>query len=641
MRVMTTPRVGSTLLAPFLLLSTLASRTSAAYVQFQDCYDAISPEVAASSNTRLTPEGLRAALDKSDAVTKLHLNLTGSYPGVKTCDLIPSSNVSATIEIISLTASKSYTVHNLTTSCHEMNYPNHDVALIRHQMTFLLDPPSLIDSWDLNLHLSSYSQPFSCVTATITPALSPVAKSIAQYLPPATLLLTLLLALWHELLPLQIPSQTFNGPFISSPSPTHLTLISQCLTTIQFLFLSTALTIPYPSFLRPLAAPSSWSTLMIPRGPVHSATPYFGLKDALYEVNGTLTASPGLELMTQILGAPVTPRSWANTLTLVGLLLLATAAAAQLALRRPSSRARAARLRGTTDPGLRGTVWTVLRVFLTYFLTPVAAWSTYQLTAAAFLPLYHTVLTALVVALLVAALWWGVTQNSPRNMGYLLLDASKTPQTPDKLSRSQDRYAMAMFALMFVRGAAVGGLQMAGAGVVQVLVLAACEVVQLLVMGFTWRCVPVLRVGGALSAARLIVLGIFVGFLPGVVAEEYRLRRLDTGVVPEQRPDSSVVSERPRCPSSLLMSPISTAPLRKSVRDDEASFRGHRLSLSISSNESSGSSVGEERHSEEVGGEVEDLGSPGFVYEARVGKRFSRASVLNYSRPLDARPQGL
>ncbi|KAF5512582.1 hypothetical protein CGCA056_v011751 [Colletotrichum aenigma] len=483
MRVPTSPRVGSTL----LLLNTLASTTSAAYVQFQDCYDAISSEVAASSNTRLTPEGLRAALDNSDAVTKLHLNLTGSYPGVKTCDLVPSSNVLATVEITSLTASKSYTVHNLTTSCHETNYPNHDVALIRHQMTFLLHPPSLIDSWDLNLHLSSFSQPFTCVTATITPALSPIAKSIAQYLSPATLLLTLLLALWHELLPLQTPSPTFNGPFISSPSPTHLTLISQCLTTIQFLFLSTALTIPYPSCLRPLAAPSSWSTLMIPRGPVHSATPYFGLKDALYEVNGTLTASPGLELMTQILGAPVTPRSWANTLTLVGLLLLAAAAAAQLALRRPSNRARAARLRGTTDPGLRGTVWTVLRVFLTYFLTPVAAWSTYQLSAAAFLPLYHTVLTALVVALLVAALWWGVTQNSPRNMGYLLLDASKTPQTPSRLSRSQDRYAMAIFALMFVRGAAVGGLQMPGAGVVQVLVLAACEVVQLLVMGFTWR----------------------------------------------------------------------------------------------------------------------------------------------------------
>ncbi|KAF0324565.1 integral membrane protein [Colletotrichum asianum] len=351
MRVPTSPRVGSTL----LLLNTLASTTSAAYVQFRDCYDAISSEVAASSNTRLTPEGLRAALDNFDAVTKLHLNLTGSYPGVKTCDLLPSSNVSAIVEITSLMASKSYTAHNLTTSCHETNYPDHDVALVRHQMTFLLDPPSLIDSWDLNLHLSSFSQPFSCVTATITPALSPIAKSIAQYLPPATLLLTLLLALWHELFPLQIPSPTFNGPFISSPSPTHLTLISQCLTTIQFLFLSTALTIPYPSFLRPLAGLSSWSTLMIPRGPVHSATPYFGLKDALYEVNGTLTASPGLELMTQILGAPVTPRSWANTLTL-GLLLLAAAAAAQLALRRPSNRARAARLRGTTDPGLRGTV---------------------------------------------------------------------------------------------------------------------------------------------------------------------------------------------------------------------------------------------------------------------------------------------
>ncbi|KAF5491211.1 hypothetical protein CGCF413_v010642 [Colletotrichum fructicola] len=452
MQLATTPRIGWTLLA-------LASTASAAYVQFEDCYDAISFKSTAS---RLTPEGLRAALDNAGTVSQLHLNFTGSYAGVKTCDHVPSSNVSATIEITSLAASRNYTVHNLTTTCRETNYPNHDVALVRHQMTFLVDPPSLIDSYDLNLHLSSSSQLFSCVTATITPALSPIARSIAQYLPPATLLLTLLLALWHELLPLQIPSPSFNGPFISSPSPTHLTLISQCLTTIQFIFLSTSLTIPYPSFLRPLAAPSSWSTLMLPRGPVHSATPYFGLKDDIYEVNGTLTASPGFDLMTQILGAP-------------------------LALRRPSNRARAARLRGTTDPSLRGTVWTVLRVFLTYFLTPIAAWSTYQLTAAAFLPVYHTTLTAFVVALLVAALWWGVTQNSPRNMGYLLLDAPKTPQTPGRLSRSQDRYAMAEFALMFVRGAAVGGLQMAGAGAVQVLVLAACEVVQLLVMGFTWR----------------------------------------------------------------------------------------------------------------------------------------------------------
>ncbi|KAH0425609.1 hypothetical protein CcaCcLH18_10855 [Colletotrichum camelliae] len=125
MRLTTTPRTG--VLATFLL-STLASTASAAYVQFQDCYDG-------SSVLRLTPEGLRAALDNSDTVTRLHLNLTGSYSDVKTCDLVPHSNVSANIEITTLTAFKTYTVHNLTTACHETNYPNHDVALLRPQPT--------------------------------------------------------------------------------------------------------------------------------------------------------------------------------------------------------------------------------------------------------------------------------------------------------------------------------------------------------------------------------------------------------------------------------------------------------------------------------------------------------------------------
>ncbi|KAF9875047.1 integral membrane protein [Colletotrichum karsti] len=263
-----------------------------------------------------------------------------------------------------------------------------------------------------------------------------------------------------------------------SPSPTHLTLVSQILSYIQFIFFSASLALFYPGFLRAVASNSSWSTLMIPHGPILSSTPYYGIKDGIYEVNGTFGGTTGLELMTQVLGAPVTIHTWANIITLSLILLVGMVLLFQVSHRLPFTQSwisvNSARFRGTTDSGVRGTAWTVLRVFLSYFLTPITAWTTYQLTGATFFPIYHTVLTAFVIALLIAAFWWSVTQSSPRNMGYLILDSSKRLQTPGNMSKSEDRHAMATFALMFVRGAAIGGLQIAG--LVQLLILLACEI---------------------------------------------------------------------------------------------------------------------------------------------------------------------
>nr|XP_036578855.1 uncharacterized protein CTRU02_11109 [Colletotrichum truncatum]KAF6786238.1 integral membrane protein [Colletotrichum truncatum] len=697
-----------TLLRTAILLAAFPRQSFAAYVEVKDCYDTIPQASSTSSFPRLKIETLRASLDINSNVAQLELDLTGYYANISSCNGQDQvlRNISSTLDISSVTRFQSYKGETSKSSCREYNYQNYHHALFHQQSTYKVTRPFFLDTFDLSLHLTDASNvSFACAHAHITPSLNDAISTAALWAPISTFLLILLLALWHEAFPLPSRHQQV-GPFIADPSPSHLTTISQSLSYIQFIFFSASLSIQYPGFLRAVASKSSWSTLMIPRGPILSATPYYGVRDGIYEVNGTFGGTAGLELMTQVLGAPITMSTWVNIISLCFILLLSKVILFQLSHRLPYARTRwftgdaARRMRGTTDAGVRGTAWTVLRLFLSYFLTPVTAWATYQLTGATFLPIYHTVLTAFVITLLIAAFWWGVTQNSPRNMGYLLLDSSKRLQTPGRLSKSQDRYAMATFALMFVRGAAVGGLQIAG--FVQLLVLVACEIVQLLVMGFTWQAFPLIRVGGLLAGAQLVVLGLCVGFLPGVAEHEaksrlglvilgvhiavllgafvlpslvrlgallahsicsirersneaqeeglgeYRLRHLNApapqNTIP--RPISVQTFENPRSPSSLLMSPISTAPLRRDPPQEDvrslAGVRRHRVSLLSSSSEGSAEDpnepgrILEDFDDNERAGELE---SPGREYEARVGRRFSSASMLNYSRPLHGQPQ--
>lgn len=510
---------------------------SAAYVQVTDCYDEVGDNKSPLPRPRL--EGLRAALflsEESDA--RLALNLSVSSPDATSCPSV--SNHSAVVDIKSLARpATSNAPHTLNVSCREYSDPRYARAVVRHALDLEDIPePRFLDDLDLTIRLSDASdRTYACARGQITPSLSPWVSSVALSLPIISFLLVLLVALWHEVSPLP-PSPSRNlqqGPFILDPSPSHLTRIAQSLSYIQFIFFSASLSVLYPGFLRAVASKCSWSTLMIPRGPILSSSPYYGTADGIYEVNGTLGGTAGLELMTQVLGAPVTTRTWANIASLCLILLLAMAALFQLGHRLPSfcasrgcngsggwAASSARRTRGTTDLGFRGTAWTVLRVFLSYFLYPVTAWATYQLTGAEFLPVYHTALSALAAALLVAALCWAVRQSSPRNMGYLLLDSPKLAQTPGSLSRGRDRHAAATFALLLVRGAAVGGMQTAG-GMVQVLVLAACEVLELVVMGFAWRSLPLGRAGGWLTGVKLVVLGLCVTFLPGVAGREVKL----------------------------------------------------------------------------------------------------------------------
>ncbi|GKT96473.1 integral membrane protein [Colletotrichum tofieldiae] len=476
----------------------------------QDCYEELSQSGAVSPLPRFQIDGLRAALDISGAATQLQLNLTGGRS-----DQTKSHRaISWYLQIAGLGQSKSYEDNTINVSCRELGNGFHDRALLTHQFIYSISNPKLLDSLDVSLQIhDTDGRPYACAKAHVTPSLNHVLSAVALYIPIAVFLTVLVVALWHEFSDIDSASQSTLqiGPVFREPARSHLTRIAEYLSYLQHIFFSASLSLHYPGFLRPLAAKTSWSTLMTPTAR-STRRPH-----GIYEVNGTFGGTAGLELMTQVMGAPVTMRTWINVASLSLMLLVALAILFQLGHRLPYTSVflrgeSARRLRGTADYGLRGTVWTVLRFFLTYFLTPITAWTTFQLTYATFLPLYHVVITTVVIALLVVALWWSIAQNSLRNLGYLLIDASPKHllQTPGVLSRSQDRYAMASFALMFVRGAAAGGLQIAG-------------LAQLLALRSSYSCfssaslsIPGLAGPDAKAVVGLVILTIHAVVLVGV-----------------------------------------------------------------------------------------------------------------------------
>jgi hypothetical protein len=158
---------------------------------------------------------------------------------------------------------------------------------------------------------------------------------------------------------------------------------------------------------------------------------YAGISDGIYEVNGTFGGTAGLELVSQVTGAPITMWNWINVISLACMLLASLILIFQLGPKFPWTR-RAfdsrtmQRIRGTEVHSVRGTLYTVMRVFFSYFMTPVAAWTSYQLTYAPFLPVHHIVISVLVLVLMPVAFWWSLRQTTARQLGYFLVDAPFT-----------------------------------------------------------------------------------------------------------------------------------------------------------------------------------------------------------------------
>lgn len=511
-----------------LLILSLSTQASAAYIQFQDCYDQIDAKDISQLSV-FHPGGLRPTLESTDGISMLTFNITGQYNGDWTCADLVKNNVTVAVKLTTLAASESYAVQIEKEGCtlQHRTFTNRTVSMIQVSVQHKIKYPGPIAAYDIRIHLNGVDgKIFSCLNAFMTPSIDITTIEIAKWAPISILILVILCAVWCEISNLtqvqsddEILEQSSPQGTCHRSSRSYLTRIADCLSYVQFMFFSGALSLNYPGFLQPMVSPSSWSTLMFSKGPIITHSHYPGIKDGIYEMNGTFGGTAGLEHMTQIMGAPVTTATWTNVMSLAFILFVGLTLIIQVGLKLTWSRdwfrsTNSWTVQGHRAHGAKATAWIVIQVFISYFLFPIVAWTTYQLDHVMFFPIYYTVTVIVVVCLLIGGCWWAMAERSPKNMGYLLIDGFEKRERPVS-SRTQDLYTVITFVLIFLRAVAIGGLQVVGA--VQLLVLIGCEIIQLALLAWTRPSSSWATRANLLTCARLSVLLFFSGMLPDLV----------------------------------------------------------------------------------------------------------------------------
>ncbi|EGU74639.1 hypothetical protein FOPG_14725 [Fusarium oxysporum f. sp. conglutinans race 2 54008] len=495
-----------------LSLFTLFSSAHASYVQFKDC------SVPSSSAYTYDPNSLNVFLDKQDNGTTLSLEILGNYPTIASCrrSLLDNASVELSLEALGGTTRYNGEIQNATCRTREFKQINTVFYMQYLEVLFKINDPKPLAAYEFEINIDAPDHfSVACLNGFLTPDIGYTVQEISFWIPALTFILVVLAAVWREWYNLVHPlrDDDESGQERSS-SRSHLTRIADCLAYIQFIFFSSALSLRQPGFLQPVASSTSWSTLMTRRGIVWRHSLYYGIHDGIHEINGTFGGTSGLEHMTQVMGAPVTVETWTNIATLAVVILVLLYAVIQAGLR----------LRWTRDwfqqsgrwmidrssKPHKATIWVALRVFLSYLLLPLTAWTTYQLDSASLRPVYYTLLVIVVVVLLVIGCWWGMSR-SPQDMGYLLVD-NLHKQTSEEPSRTQDYYSYVTFILLFARGVIIGGLQRFGT--VQLLSLMACEVIQLGFLAWVSATSGLLSKPVLIAGARLSALLLCLGMIP-------------------------------------------------------------------------------------------------------------------------------
>ncbi len=442
----------------------------AAYVQHKDCTADVG---AQRGNAFFQVDSLRVSLD----VAQLELQIGGYYPENVTCDRVKHIKEMPILIMSRMGDSNTYAGEVLNSSClsQESRLWTGNRTFSQLQVRYNIKTPSLLSSYDMELKfLSTDNSSLGCALAQLTPDIGPAIYWAALLLPVASFVTTFLAALCGKLRGASRIGKASTNQ--STNDPGHFASLADCLSYIQFIFFSGTLSLSYPGFFRPTVGPSSWSTLMLSRGPYFRQSLYHGIQDGIYEINGTFGGTSGMELMTQVMGAPVSLYNWINIL-LISVLVVIFLALLQLHQKIPWIQARYKKP-STPNARLHGhisVIWSILRAFLSLFLLPITAWTTYQLAGAAYSTIYYTIAAALVVCILLVACWLAFAQFLPKKMGYFIIGDPE--KGAGESSQSLSIYIIVTFMLLFSRGAMVGWLQRFGTA--QLIGLIGCEAIQL------------------------------------------------------------------------------------------------------------------------------------------------------------------
>ncbi|KAF5659022.1 1-phosphatidylinositol-4,5-bisphosphate phosphodiesterase 1 [Fusarium heterosporum] len=477
----------------------LAAGCHAAYVQFIDCSDR-------SNASTLIPESFHAAVVPGRHAFEWRFDVVVGQLGRNACE-IDSADVVPGFAIVDYNHDLEHVSGQVVNrSCRTTDRRG---SRAKFTIASTFNRSSLLDTFRTTLELTSQDHTtFSCVKAVLTPTAPKTIRLLSLWLPVTTFILACIAACW----PVQQNQSThFKNTRIARPI--------NLLAYIQFIFFSGSFSLQYPGFFQPLVGLCSWSTLMLPAGVVEATSPYprAGVRDGIYEHNGTVTGAPGLELLTQMTGSPVKRQSWMNTLVLSLLIFFFLYIAIFIRYRSSND----IKVSGIRFAGLRSQLknqyWTVMRLFLSCFMLPLSAWATYQFHDGYVFGYQTSIMAMLVLILLLTSFWWSWSQDS--DMGSLIV---QNPDALDGLRKTPRQYhALVLFSLMVLRGSVIGGLQTYTS--VQIGILLGCEVIQLISMVY-WVGLPSLvSLAGILSVSRLALFSLNTGFLPGVAEHSVRM----------------------------------------------------------------------------------------------------------------------
>lgn len=298
-----------------------------------------------------------------------------------------------------------------------------------------------------------------------------------------------------------------------------------CLQYIQFIVLTGALTLDYPGFFQPVVSQVGWSSLMFNESFVAHADPWHNVVDGIYVTkNGT---EFGLQKMAQLIGMSEAEDVWPGMMVWLCVMIASVIVLIQLGF---AAQWIFRKIRKTTEEDLRAknipfVIGNVVRIVFNFMLTPIVALSCFQFVVSGQSPGWTVALAALTLAVVIgfaSYLLWFIITTRPKSA---LFDDLPTVLRYGPLYNTYAdevaAFALIPILLNVIRGVAIGAVQ--PSGVAQVVLLAICEVIQILMI-YAFR--PYQRATSMniyhslFAVLRLMIIILMVTFVPSLGVTE-------------------------------------------------------------------------------------------------------------------------
>ncbi|KAI8966307.1 hypothetical protein F5Y11DRAFT_310014 [Daldinia sp. FL1419] len=482
----------------FVIFPLLAVCTSAAYVQWRHC-DAYTPDA-----NSFVPESLSARLLHVDKTHDRISLRVGRRASDSECDGWHTGLTTINVDLDMLGHSSSRRT-NINATCRSFSKASNQSVL---DLETAIDTTAFhsLSTFHTTIYLlDAGEEERGCLQANITPEISLALRGALRYLPLSILLFVLLVGVARYV---RDSSQSVDASLRAI-----LPGFADCLQYLQFIFLTGSLSLFYPGFYQPAVSRLGWTSLFAD-GLIPQNFTYVSVNDGIYQINGTYGGTFGLELMTQIVGAPTTMETWFNMVVLIVAIAAFTAVCMEIfwLVNRPVG----------SDTGLLRTFNRTLHVVLSYFMLPLITLSCYQLDNASHLPSWHILLASAFILSILVAFTWLFLQIPTRSLGILIFNGRKQYHqisSSDGLTQQHKLFVIVLFVLVFIRGVAIGGLQISGRA--QLAALGTCELV-LLICIIQFQAYSLFSIEVVSAITRLATVLCMIAFVPGVTSNNAR-----------------------------------------------------------------------------------------------------------------------